>query len=1414
MSHPHVHRYAPKVLLFLATASSFHAQGSTHVPCTPSTEAHVPCIGQSSSTPCADPPPANKAWVYRDENGVAHIEATTQKDAWRAMGYEEARDALYSIALQVKKTRGEHARFLTPGGYPYDDIAVKYFKLHLWDALGGNHARLRNLLKLNGTDQVYDNLSAYAEGVNAYRAHLRTGALNAQEVAYKSWLDSRDASWAYELGTGSEHQITVFDVASYVPWFNGTKQLEWAVQKDNNPHPLQMPSCVSHLAEEPPAPRTHIEELNTPAFLAGEVFGEAGSNSYYWMNNSASTPEYMELPFRGGHVSDPHQSFYSAFSQRGGFGSLNGGKIFAQIRVCNSGDPTQELDVFGWKVPGSGAFGSFFSRHVSIGGSAGEANTADAFLIQVNEEGTDYYSYYTGEMEPLGTYTLTLKVLPPGATDPDDAQDCTFDLKRAGPFGLVVNTQVFYAEAWTGFDDDDPRWNTGPNPVSKTRDEDTGLTLPVLVAYRTPYEPRLSLVNQVPIEADGVVPAGYPPSPARVLYRGAVGSHQLATASGIPAVRTIVASNETQEGPMFLAVDKNGRMFATNVGPIPRRGNDVELEDKGITVTGKLDLYDSGDGEPVPARWDGDRTFDWELESLTGLGVPSWYVGKPRYLSPTEDWGGDWDGPSGSPVPNQDYKSYAYFNPNNNTPSGDLCDREVVASLVNHPRQRPLDSTSWADGSYESPGFATLSNNEVYFAYKKDASIASLSGDPPAPPCLPAAAAPETCDVPWYGDQIATIHNRVLSNVLLTATAYSARAPGAVALLKNRDIIDFVASRKLVGDPMSCEEARSFAIDNRNYVPRDGYADYREASGSACIPRTYQAVPPAVGNLADLDDQRSAVIAEAERERRFFSDLWSYLHGVWNDDYYAHPTAGAVLLKDVWIDQTHLPFWYPALWDDATDCPKNIIGPAQPQAIDMPAEAALVDFLWSGSRLGAVELDDALDQLGDPGNLAYSAAVDTLLQWSPGNPGHGFRNGVESTGAALLFQYDLGFNAATNGASGEVSSEGRVWTPLFKGKVHAAEERFPDSGFYTACPAEDWLQGAPDAAGNLPTDWTFGTAFTYTSPCDSTVKSYQLMRYYQSYAWWRSNVFPGNPDGAVLYDFDGDCEASFKPSLESVHPIMRIPKPPYGAIYVDPDLPPAQLQPKTTLSDRDINTLVHFFLVELGGFTLQKGTGGSPSTTSKKERVDAWLARAQPTLAQNPYPASYPLTRNLARALLMQRLVEADEFNAANVAPVTTWGDIVRTRVYDFACNLVFPAGNPDGVPCSGAGIRGQQMYTDKPLGSCPTVSGELWDLGFQARIWAGGASDKTMLVLWSSNLLEYPETFFVHFPGTRQSGFVPGNPSQQSPHFAGMAQLYADRGLAPTHFTDYRCFESADPTFVELVDLEGGVLARYASPP
>ena len=1295
-------------------ASRIHSRGLWSASCLLALPSLAFAEPVQSQVPDVDP--QGFAEVYRDQWGVPHIVADDEEAAWYALGYEEARDALYWVQFNLRLYTGESARFQPPlnkgglfgkGTFVENDALVRLVGANLEEVFNGNLNTLRAFLSrdaggVGAPNQVYRNLKAYAEGLDDYRKRLDADVgLDPLEQAHRAWLAGPSRAWALT------EEITVWDTAGYGPWVQRKGGVGAAQKTDLAQFCDGSALAGSSTIPIPPAPEDPFHEE-----LPGQEL--EGSVGFCWSRATGA----------GNGVYSGAMADAQGNASRRIYAETGGGldraahhRWFAHLIVPpKPGVPEDPgINCYGWMHHGAGMLQAFHNESIAFGGSMAVPNRGDGFLLRLQQDGNGdvvdpitYFSYYDNAgnpdapWEPLVYEELEI---PNGTPMPE-----TVFVYRAGRFGFalppvnrgissdeqVESPGIFWAEDTTD-------WAAGVDPatgggVPGVRndfycDKPTGVdAIPVVVSLRVPGDPRVHASEPFP-----------------GIGRLAVGVYEIMRARSVYDFQEQAVLGNLGRGPATTVVDRDGRVFALVQANIVRRGHDALLEAAGYSSLDKFDIYDTTDSEPVPARWASDEMFDWSFDSN----------GQARYLKPK-------DGPTevGDPSSNNpDYLAYILFDP--------------VDPENDHPQ--PV-----AGPGYENPGFAMGSNDFLQYFYKKDLNLG------PKPPGVGSVS----FNVHWDAD------NQVMNNILEAGTMYSDRSQRlSGATDRTRYVIDAFRAG-IAGDPtQSIPDALQLAWDNRRYVETE-YSGYVDENGT---PVLLNRTPPldedtaVVRAMRELKGIRNRITTtNAKQEIAFFEDLWTCLwRGDW-DNYELQPGI-FVDLKDVWIDNTWpnssnpQVFWFPS-------DPANPTVPGTQENIDMPTDFALIDFLWSEVRMGKHKLPAVYGVQKIPG---FDDAVSKLETWK----NEEFAETIPSLGAALAQQFEVGLLANKNGIEdGQVRQnahfhEGRMWSPVSNGRVLATGTRYPSANWMTNLSTLDLVneidQGneANSRYGVLPSGCDVDAENRFDMSCPGFGDEF-LLQFVQSY----KPLDMIKRFASLLTEHPGAGQD---------HPIVEIPLPPYDALYSD--VATRTVKDISQLSREDINALVSFFLNDLGRFGLV--SGGGASTSRKKESVDAWWANP----GENPFPWSrtYPLTRNIARITLMQRLVEADEFNMAT--GIDEFGDLRRTRIFDVDGVQVF--GGDDGAPTEGGFLR-----------ASASVVGETED-GFQEELISSGGSRSPLLTLFPDDPSLPPISFFSSFPGNRPA-------MSASAHYADLIVPWVAGDLTPTHYSDYADSDnwSSDP--------------------
>jgi penicillin amidase len=126
---------------------------------------------------------ADEVDIVYDRRGVPHIFATSEPDAYRALGYVVARDRLFQLELQTRAASGTLTAVAGAAAIELD---------RNMRALGLPRAAERKLAALDSTDAGFRAMTAYAEGVNAW-----INGLSATDLPIEfHLLGARPTRWA------------------------------------------------------------------------------------------------------------------------------------------------------------------------------------------------------------------------------------------------------------------------------------------------------------------------------------------------------------------------------------------------------------------------------------------------------------------------------------------------------------------------------------------------------------------------------------------------------------------------------------------------------------------------------------------------------------------------------------------------------------------------------------------------------------------------------------------------------------------------------------------------------------------------------------------------------------------------------------------------------------------------------------------------------------------------------------------------------------------------------------------------------------------------------------------------------------------------------------------------------------------
>ena len=145
--------------------------------------------------------------IRYDARSVPHIFAKTELDAVRALGYVVARDRLFQLELQSRAGEGTLTELVGDVALPADQETRQ---------LGMPRAAEQRMQRMDTTGTLYRILSAYAEGINAYRTSLSTAQLPVEykllQRAPRPWLPVHSMHLLNRMGYTLAHSPIELDL--------------------------------------------------------------------------------------------------------------------------------------------------------------------------------------------------------------------------------------------------------------------------------------------------------------------------------------------------------------------------------------------------------------------------------------------------------------------------------------------------------------------------------------------------------------------------------------------------------------------------------------------------------------------------------------------------------------------------------------------------------------------------------------------------------------------------------------------------------------------------------------------------------------------------------------------------------------------------------------------------------------------------------------------------------------------------------------------------------------------------------------------------------------------------------------------------------------------------------------------------
>ena len=351
----------------------------------------------------------------RDGQGVPHVYAQSEHDAYLLVGYLHAQDRLFQMDATRRQASGTLAELLGPGALN-SDVQLR--------TLGLRRAAVRSLAAI--TPESRDALEAYARGVNDWIAsHPLPSEYAALELTHiPPWtaLDSMAVSKllafglsfdlgdiartqkliAYQTGLGASAGTALFsqDVMRSEPFAHAPSidpgETSGSVTTNSQP-------ALSSSFLDPATSKAAAEALKN-AKAAGIPVEPSEQGSNVWVVSGAKAESGRPMV-----ASDPHLS-------------LGSPPTFYEVAIeVGSDSDSEPLSMYGVSFPGAPSIVHGTNGHVSWGSTVNPTDVTDVYQEQLTlAGGAPVATTYQGSQEPTQIIGETYRANQPGNGTPDD----------------------------------------------------------------------------------------------------------------------------------------------------------------------------------------------------------------------------------------------------------------------------------------------------------------------------------------------------------------------------------------------------------------------------------------------------------------------------------------------------------------------------------------------------------------------------------------------------------------------------------------------------------------------------------------------------------------------------------------------------------------------------------------------------------------------------------------------------------------------------------------------------------------------------------------------------------------------------------------------------------------------------------
>ncbi|QSX79613.1 penicillin acylase family protein [Agrilutibacter solisilvae] len=309
--------------------------------------------------------------ITRDENGVPHIRATTDIDAFHAVGYAHAQDRLWQLELQRRLASGRLSEVF---GKKSIDTDVWFRTLGLYESARSAWPAL--------SPQAQRSLTAYAAGINAWIAegHSLPAEFRVLGIKPEPWTELDSLAWvkvfALDLGGNFRREIDRYVARQAL----SEPQLTAFFPN----YPADAPATVAAISGRPSAPLEALAQLQQQLETEHAIGGtNVGSNA--WVVSGRHTRDGAALL-----SNDPHLG-------------LQIPSLWYAMNVDAPAFKVSGMSLVGLPVVVLGR-----NAHIAWGGTNMMADVQDLFFERTDASGERYLAQ--GQWLPFSTRVETIDV--------------------------------------------------------------------------------------------------------------------------------------------------------------------------------------------------------------------------------------------------------------------------------------------------------------------------------------------------------------------------------------------------------------------------------------------------------------------------------------------------------------------------------------------------------------------------------------------------------------------------------------------------------------------------------------------------------------------------------------------------------------------------------------------------------------------------------------------------------------------------------------------------------------------------------------------------------------------------------------------------------------------------------------------